>query len=644
MSLDPLLDPWLVLAVAIALGTGCFWLARRTLSVSPVATAGALLAIACWLGLVLRPSVPVARPVRQVAVWTPGGGAPAQRAAAGAYPPRYRLETEAVGGHRTGNAPDLGWVLRRHPGLAELTVLGGGLEGWELAEFGGRVYRGPLGSTDLDPTGSEGAAGWIAVDWERRIELGSPLVVRGRIARGSGTAVDAPVEIGLTAPGGVSESVRANPDGTFRLSVVPATEGRLLYRLRFRSDEGQSAEEIVDVVVGPRRAPRLLWLEASPSFESRHVEAWLGELGGGLAIRSQLAPGIARVVERGLVAPPEGELRPGLLADVDLLVVDLRSLERLAGQGSAGRAALEEAVFRGLGLVVRVEDEVERLPSQAALLGPFAIDRPAADASEATAVAAELSAGNRWAVRLLLPDLPAGAGVEPLDLPARELALSAGAWPVLADRAGRVLVGAHRVGRGSVLVTLVDGTYRWLLAGQRKAHRAYWTALLAEAARPLPRVPSIRLASGPVQVDQPLDVAVWSESSEPSLVLSAEGEVPVGLALRPDPRAAGRWQGLTWPRREGWQCLETGEPESAEPACFFAQPAASWKSLGASRRLRATALRVAADATRPAPAAAATDRVARASGRALPETPLPSWLFFVLFLAGIALAWTATGG
>lgn len=614
MSLDPMVSPAVALALALALAGGCLWGELRAASARGWRVAGCLLAIAAWLGLALQPALVGGGEARRAVVLT-SGWEEAPRRSWGGDGVAHRVGTPEV--------PDLGWVLRRHPRLEELIVVGQGLEAWQFSGYRGLVIRVP--ST---PLASDSSVRWSAIDWSRRIELGSALVVRGQVRMKGASGRDPTVGIELVDPAGEVRAVPADAEGFFRVAMRPAVPGRHLYTLRAGVSGAPSLEEIVDVVVEPPRPPDVVWLEASPGFESRHVEAWLGDLGGGLALRSEMAPGIARVVERGLAAPAAGRLAAASLADLDLLVVDVRTLGVLSPRE---RRAIEAAVRDGLGVLVRVEEEVEHLPGNTPWLAGIEIETEPAGGGEAPSPAeAEL-----WQVHLTLPDT-AEDSPPPLDLPRRDLTVAGAAECRLEDRAGRCLAAGRRLGRGSVTVTLVERTYRWRLAGDEAAHRIYWSLLLGQTARPRRAVPSIEVPAGPLSVDHPLEVVLWSAAAEPTLgsngamdAEDAEAE-PLQVALRQNPGLPQRWTGTVWPRREGWQCLSGGD-EGTPPACFYARGTLAWPGLAEARQGAATARRAVLGDPRPA-----VDGGAHAVWR-----PLPRWIFFALLLAAVAAVWSS---
>jgi hypothetical protein len=346
---------------------------------------------------------------------------------------------------------------------------------------------------------------------------------------------------------------------------------------------------------------------------------------GRFVIRSAWSRGRARTAAIGGPAQPV-RIDQSSLAEFDLVVVDVESLRAL---GAAENAALEQAVREGgLGLLLRLQGE-DRLPASPSLLAGWRV--------RALTGLDELLARVAW---------PGFEAAEPLAIGARELEPEWGTTPLVADRAGRVLAAVRHQGIGAVAISLLEGSYRWVLAGDRETHARLWSRLLGAVARP--RAAAWRLPPGPVLVDWPLDLELSADSEIEDLTCREPDGATVALPFSTRPEEPARALARFWPRLDGWHlCTATLAGERLETE-FFAHPEEPWRVWLDGRRHDATAVAAALTAARPANA------VGPSAGRRSETRPpvvrrplvrrpvaLPRWPFYAAFLLAVGYLWAA---
>jgi hypothetical protein len=586
---------WIAGALALLAWIGAALLERRRAD-SPRRRALRLLLLA---GACATLFLLAAQPLRwrrvapgEAVLLTPGATARDLAAASAAGLPAWAVPAAAGESAPPAGAvvlADAASLARLHPEVSRLRLAGYGLAPWELAEL-------PLPVAAGAPPASPFGIARIA--WPRRVTLGESVEVAG-VAVGVPTA-GARVRLAGAAIGTVAAPLAAG-SAPFRLRVEPRGPGHHLLELRLEAPSRSPVVEQLDVEVVAEKPPAVLWLEAAPTAEGREMKRWLAAAGGAFAWRAQVSRGIARDEVAGTAALPRGPLSAALLAPFDLVVVESRALENL---GAAERTALAAAVREGgAGVLLRAAGA-----TAPALFGVTFASRP-------------LPGGGELAARL---DWGESASA-PLPLPARELVPDGTRVTLVADRAGRTLAAWRPLGRGAAGVSLVDDTWRWVLAGRPDDHHHYWRDVIAALARRAPPQQRWEVAPGPLLVGLPVTLTLSGATALPpaATVRAPNGEL-VTIPLRQDADEPSRWSTILWPREPGWHTL--GEGAAATRA--WIAPADRWTAWRLAARQEATAARVAAPPT-----------VRQSAEVVRRRAPVPRWPLFLVLLATLATLW-----
>jgi hypothetical protein len=525
-----------------------------------------LLAMLCLWCLATRPRIPLPAMAESVTLWTPGAVAP--------EPTGSDVDLEQGGA---------GVVALRRPAVATAHVRGHGLRAfdWRGATFTVASFEPPA-----LPVGLEFAS------WRRALPLGTRLELRGSVA---GAAP--PYEVRLAGPAGLEDRAAIEADGRFVLRALPRVAGTSTYSIAGGPPENPAWRETIDVEVVAPSLPAVLWLEAAPSSESAFVRRWLAARGGVVAVRSRPSRNKLRVTSDGL---------PG---DPSVRVVDLQTLERFDiavvdpdGAASHEVSALRAAVAAGrLGLLWR-RREPER-----------------AGRAFETAAVGDLES---LAVRVRADD--ADPQSEPLTITALEIRPSPSQRAILTDGAGRLLAARRLLGAGWVGLTLLEGTFRWPLAGHEEDYERVWSALLTALAPPRPAA-GWHLANGPVLIDRPLELAFDGEATGYTVEEPSGASIP--LAPQPDELEPRRSHFVYWPRETGWHRL-VAAGTGARAAWFQVQERGAWQAWQAARRQEDTR------------AFAARARETERTAVRFRFQPLPLSLPFALLLISLTAIWT----
>jgi hypothetical protein len=377
-----------------------------------------------------------------------------------------------------------------------------------------------------------GGAPRLVLDPPTEIAVGEPMILRGRVhldSAGTGVVV-------LDDRMGHRDSLRVRgPAASFRLTDRPRSAGLLRYHVRLRQGIDEVASDSFAVAVRDPQPPRLLVLDASPSFETRFLKRWLADRGGQVMVRTTLSRGKVRVERvNGMVGDPS-RLTPNLLESCDAVVLDGKSLMALA---PVERAALDHAVEEA-GLGVLIAQDVS----------------PAISAHDPFVTGLRLSPGQTeyHTAQVAWTGVPApvGAAVE-LEAaglePGRDFEVLA--W----EKTGTAVAALRSFGEGAVAVTLVRTPSRWKMDGDPARFASYWSVMLAAVARDTATRVAIVARVRPT-VNRELRVDLVTRSPAPEVaVLGPDGSAD-SLALARDPFTPGLWRGRYWPRVPGRHAL-----------------------------------------------------------------------------------------
>jgi hypothetical protein len=484
--------------------------------------------------------------------------------------------------------PDLATALRRHPGVARLHIVGDGLDPRDRDAAEGRA---------VDFQAPSPPRGLVRIDPPGRIAPGAAFALGGAVAGVAGGTVE------LIDPAGRRVDVASvGPDGGYRLGGTVRAAGAALFTVRLR-DSGRALVEdaAVPLIVVADPPPAVLLLAGAPGPEIKYLRRWATDAGLTLRVRSSAGGGI-------LLGDAAEPLTAATLQRYDLVILDERSW---AGLGAGERAALDQAVAGGLGLLLRVTgplpDAVRRqwqgLGLTVAGGGETVAVAPATAAPDAEATAARRGPGTTDAASTIV------AGGEPVDLARRAVIVGGDALvPLLRDARGTPLAYWRARGRGRVGLWALDDSFALVLSGRGDLHGDYWGGAIATLARP---------RGDPVPAIDPLARAgqrvVLCGGAARARVIAPDGTVASPVA---DPASGCA---ALWPARAGWYRLAFADPK-APPQLFYVYQADALPGVRAAETARATA-RLAADA-----------RTAAAHLGAISRTG-PSWPWFLLWLA-----------
>ncbi len=425
-------------------------------------------------------------------------------------------------------APDLATALRRHPGMQRIRILGAGLEARDREAVRGSALTFLPNAT---------RRGLIELQAPTHAVAGDAFAIHGRVhdLRGGNAELRDPAGLRV-------DRVALSDEGRFTLHATTRVPGDAVFTLRLR-DAGQRMVEgiALPLEVEVPSPPRVLLLAGAPGPEVKYLRRWARD--AGIAMQARMSVGGGAQLGDATVA-----LNAATLKGFDLVLLDERAWSSL---GDGQRAALNEALRAGLGVLLRVtaplsEGEQRRLRA----LG-FSVDAGRDDAQvhlpeprrDVDALRARIGPGTRDQARgnaTVLPETPA--------LTRRSLRITAvDGIALLRGQDDQALATWRAEGRGRIAVWPLNDTYRLVLAGRDDLHAQTWSNAVATLARAQPGH-SFTIEGEP-RVGQRIAVCGLSG---PATVASPGGAT---TRLWIDPATGPRACAAYWPRTSGWHRL-----------------------------------------------------------------------------------------
>jgi len=492
--------------------------------------------------------------------------------------------------------PDLATALRQHPGTRRVRIVGAGLVDRDRDSVQGMA---------VDFTANPPPRGLVELQAPRQVVAGADFVVAGRandLRGGSAELID---------PGRRRVDRVALPaDGRFTLTASPRVAGTASFTVRLR-DAKQAIVEDVELPLQATAAtpPRVLLLAGAPGPEVKYLRRWARD--AGITLQTQISVGGGMQLGDAPVA-----INAANLGRFDLVILDERAWSAL---GDSQRAALNDAINNGLGVLLRVTaapSPIERRRLQS--LG-FAVAGGSDSATVKLAPTARDEDATRARIGPGTPDAPKSHDAALPDIPAltrRDLRFQPGdAVPLLRDDAGTWMSAWRAQGRGRIALWTLTDSYRLVLAGRDDLHGEIWSNALATIGRPQARN----------------DLAIEGEARQYerialcALGAAANVRTPAGdtVALLRDPATGPRNCAAFWPRQAGWHQLRSGE----QTLSFFVRAPTGAPGLRAGETREATSR------------LAASSAIASATAGTVPGHPGERWPWWLAWLLASAALW-----
>ena len=486
--------------------------------------------------------------------------------------------------------PSLAYYLAENPDIQRLHILGYGLPDVELSQ---------LKNVQVVYHGNEKPFGIQNVYWSQKIKSGESLSVSGIFSNHTAK----PVKLILRGLSSNLDSLVIKPDNDaeFKLSSIPKQLGLAIYQLLVISGRDTLAVEKIPFEIEKSKPLKILILSSSPDFETRFLKNWLAENQFSLAIRTSISKEKFSTEFLNMNAISIN-FQPRVLKDFDLIISDESSLVQLT---LTNRAALKNEINKGLGLLIRNEDEINTPGNFGRNFSTLPIPLGKILKIKLPGVDPELS----FSATGITSIAPQGAD-----------------QPLLMENSGLILVNSKLSGMGKIVFSTLNNTYTWKLSGKNQEYSSFWSHVIEKTTRKERANLQIAVAEQFPLINNKNTILVQSNSFEIPGISSGESLI----ALEQNPIIINQWNGNFWPLSEGWNSV-TGK--ISEKFWWYVYNPSDWKSVIAVQNSKATA-RFANRQAKNLDSSIVEQKTV--------EAKVPAIIFYLLFLAFCTYLWIET--
>ncbi|GGI24633.1 hypothetical protein [Pedobacter mendelii] len=463
---------------------------------------------------------------------------------------KYSLASADLVNAKTILIPDLSYFLATHKDIKKLNIYGNGLSDEELKSVNGYEIN-------FHPAAKPN--GVISANWQHKIKTTEQLNVQGIYQNTSNEKV----KILLKGLGNSIDSLSIEPksDKSFSFNTQPKQTGKAIYQLIALQGRDTLSKEPIPFLAGEQSPMKVLILASFPDFEYKFLKKWLFENKYPLAFRSQISKNKYSTDFLNMDSLSLNRINASSLKKFDVLIIDE---EELAALGGSERAAIDNAVNSGMGIVIRILNAKSITP----ISGRFGrFESPVPKDKQ---------------LGLLLKDENYKFSKLPLEQ-TLFLKASQNDQPLVADGSGKILVNSTIKGSGKILISSLVSTFNWLLSGKTSDYTTYWSEILSKAARKKPEIQSVKTTP---------QFPVINEKIRFVVDLGESGKIPklkidsLKLAPRQNIELPFQWDTTFWPTRDGWNNLSVNQSTQS----FFIYKNTDWQALRNQQKINFTQL------------------------------------------------------
>ncbi|WP_316844491.1 hypothetical protein [Pedobacter psychrodurus] len=461
---------------------------------------------------------------------------------------KYALPSVDVKNIKAKTLPDLSYFLKSNPNIQKLNIYGYGLNTDELKTLTGyQIVFHPATNPD----------GIISANWPGKLKTSEALQVQGTYQNSSSNSV----KLLLKGLGRVVDSivVDAKSNKSFSFKTSPKQTGKAVYELIAMQQNDTLTKEPVPVKVGDQAPMKVLILASFPDFEYKFLKNWLFENQYPLAFRSQISKNKYAFDFLNTDSINLNQINTAALKKIDILMIDE---EELAAISPGERASIDAAVKSGMGLLIRVAN-VKATTTLSAKFGRY-----------------EFPVLKGKSLNVMLAEDHFKFNTLPFEQ-ALFLKINQNDLPLVTDASGKSLVNSSINGYGKILISTISSTYNWLLSGQKTDYTAYWSKLLANAARKKNDIQSVNMLPKFPVVNQKVRIIADLAASGKVPNLKVEG---IQLSPRQNMELPFQWDVSYWPEKTGWIDLQVNQ--NIEPVFIYKKT--DWQTLKNQQKLNET--------------------------------------------------------
>jgi hypothetical protein len=402
-----------------------------------------------------------------------------------------------------------------------LHVFGYGLTTPELKKLDGRIVIFHPSSLPI---------GISSINWERKIKRGEPLLIQGSF-NNTGSAYIKLLLNGLHTNLD-SIIIPAGKQQPFQLSAVPKNTGRNIFSLIALSGNDTMETEKIPFEIDSVKPLKILILASSPDFENKYLKNWLFKNGYQIASRTTISRNKYRKDYLNNKEIPLYHITNSLLDKFDVLISDADELASISAQGLVAiRSGVEQG---GLGLIIKAD-------SFSAPGAFYARHFPLYHRKGNTIKQALFhwqASGKR---------LPALSDNNPALIKKQP-----GTQPLLYNETSGIYVSSTLYGSGKLLVTTLNNTYSWALAGYDSAYHSLWSSIIQKAAPKSYQKQNWYTKPFLPRLNEPVEITLQSET----LVLPKVSFLGTNIYFEQNNQLSEEWKGSYWPAETGWQAIQ----------------------------------------------------------------------------------------
>jgi hypothetical protein len=439
-------------------------------------------------------------------------------------------------------------------------------------------------------------AGIISASWKQMLQTGEQLRLQGRYA--NNTAQKIKLVLGGLNTVLDSITIQPNTQNSFELTTVPKNVGKAVYSLTAVADDKTLEEEFIPVDIKQPDSLAVLMLAASPDFENRFLKNWLSQNAFSVTMRTAISKGKFDKAYINSSSTDIDKITTPLLDKYDVVITDASALAALSNDE---QNTIQNKVEAGLGLVIKTDTVLQ----SAFYTSTFPLYTPQAKEQQ---VAVKLTGENNY-------------NMLPIEQPVY-VKEAASTQTLAADSSNQILVASSLYGQGKIVLTTINDTYSWVLAGNTVAYTSYWGNLIGKAARKKTRPINISFNQPFPRVNQQLLINIETKAGNaPSIIIGGSNIYPKQSINLPFV-----WQGTYWPEQAGWQTITVNNSTQD----FYVHDTSDWQYVDAAEKLNSTnqyIIKQKQQADRQEPSTTSE------------QVPVPKYYFFILLVICCTTLW-----
>jgi hypothetical protein len=147
-----------------------------------------------------------------------------------------------------------------------------------------------------------------------------------------------------------------------------------------------------------------------------------------------------------------------------------------------------------------------------------------------------------------------------------------GTQSLVKNESGDILISSKLLGKGRIVLSLINDSYMWVLGNQLNDYSSFWTYILQKAGKKKESSVNYILPQIPILNQE------WQLSSDSSRLNINDDQI----AIIQDPVLQFEQRGSWWPKNTGWQPIDN------EQEWIYVFDKSAWKGVRAAEKIKNT--------------------------------------------------------